>query len=186
MPDPRRPSQISHHKRHHSWPPFRLRAVHHRKNIEEDPFSFFLSAADDDDAEEYVVDYMNADIRDDSRSRSLSSLHFPISEAKPHSPATTSAILKLKKWVERMESRLLHHSPGSSPRQDTILQSETLSVPTSPPHRGRRTLRRSSMSIGNRAVRSHSGRPRIWQEPGEDIWPVLEEQEDAAGLGISL
>ena len=179
----------SYHSRHHSWPPFRLQHFHQKENIDEDPFSFFISTSDD--VEEYVVDYMNADIEDvPPRSRSLSPFHRNKSTKSRNNP-TTAAISRLKKWIEKMETRYFNHrrSPPTDVYKAPYKAPEPLPAsppePTSPTFRGRKTVQRNSRSVGNRAVRSHSGKPRIWREPSEDIYPVLEVQEDA-GLGIKV
>lgn len=206
-----RPS-FAHHKRNHSWPPFRLHLPHHhapsskRSSIDEDPFAFFLSTSAS--IEDYVLDCMNADIGPASpRRRSLSPNHHRPRKSSDSSPRphATAAILKLKKWVEKMETRYLRHGRQTSPcasassaatapdvePPEIVLDISELPQPLalSPPLRGRRPVRRSKRSIGDRVVRSHSGRPRAWREPSRDIWPVSEDEEDLEammGLGISL
>lgn len=175
------------HKRNHSWPPFRLHNIHPKQNIDEDPFSFFISGSED--VEEYVVDYMNADIEDvPPRSRSLSPFRRHKKSPKSPNTPTTTAIRRLKKWIENMETKYLHHRRSPSPAESfSSPESEPITppVPISPPLRGRKVIRRASRSVGNRAVRSHSGKPRVWREPSQDIYPVLEEHEDI-GLGIVI
>ena len=176
----------AHHKRHHSWPPFRLHHSHQKKEIDEDPFAFFLSTAND--GEQYVVDYMNADIATFSpspRPRSLSPAKLRKHSRKSLGSPTVNAILKLKKWIEKMETRYRHRRPSPSTEESLYTEFPTPPMPISPTLRGRRTARRVSQSVGNRTVRSHSERPRVWIEPSYGIWPVMEEQEDV-GLGISL
>ena len=176
----------SHHKRHHSWPPFRLHHFHQKKDIDDDPFAFFLSSAND--GEQYVVDYMNAGTETFSpspRPRSLSPARFRKSSHKSHGSPTISAVLKLKKWIEKMEARYRHRRSSLSPEDMLSTEFPSPPMPLSPQLRGRRTARRVSKSVGDRMVRSHSGRPRVWIEPSRGIWPVMEEQEDI-GLGISL
>ena len=177
----------SHHKRHHSWPPFHVHHFHHqKKDIDEDPFSHFLSEAKD--GERYIVDYMTADVETFSpspRPKSLSPHRLRKSAGRSHGSPTINAILKLKKWIERMEARYRHRKPSPSPQEFDFTEFPTPPMPISPPLRGRKTMPRVSKSVGNRMVRSHSGRPRVWMEPSRGIWPVMEEQEDV-GLGISL
>ena len=176
-------------RRRHSWPPFGLHPFTHQpnKNIDEDPFSFFISDQEDDEG--YVSDYMNADIEIAPRSRSLS----PFKKRKKSrgtADKNRTAIILLRKWLKRMEAQYFGRGQRSpEAEQEPTISPDLLPQPfPAPPHyRGRKNLRRSTKNVGPypRQVRSHSGRPRIWQEPGYDIWTVTEEQEDA-GLGISL
>ena len=183
--------------------------------IDDDPQSYFLSPTPSpggpDADETYIFDYMSASIETSPRARSLSP-HRRSASASPsyfrpprHSP-TTAAVVKLRKWMQHMEARYLYRrvrqegrSPASGQKRKASsppidgdrmegIEEEGSVSPVSPP-RGRKTLRRSRDRAGGR-VRSHSGRPRVWQLPSEDIWPVLEEEqeedEDAHGLGITV
>ncbi|MCJ1323637.1 hypothetical protein MMC10_000298 [Thelotrema lepadinum] len=200
--------RASYHKRHHSWPPFKLH-VPHKKRIDEDPFSFFLSS--DGDNAGSMVDHMDADIDNSNRSRSHSPRMFR-NKAKLLASPTGRSILKLRKWVERMEVRYFHlkrpepEAPSvvpeitvseadipkpnlKRPASPTELEEieRAIPIPLSPPLRGRRSRRSSRRPYGNRMVRSHSKRARVWREPSEDIWSVEEEEEDEdIGLGISI
>ena len=207
----------NYHKRHHSWPPFKL-PHHNVKNIDEDPFSFFISSDTDSAGSIVNQDYhMNADIDLAPRSRSHSP-RMSHNRAKLLASPTGKSIIKLKKWVEKMEIRYFHmkrHQP-LTPQSHSILPDITISdadaeqapdisqsnlkrpaspdelerieqaipIPLSPPLRGRRTRRSSRRPYGNRMVRSHSKRARVWQEPDEELWPVMEEDE--IGLGITV
>ena len=174
------------HKRHHSWPPFKVHVFHHTpKDINENPFEFFLSASDDPDE---LLDDITAGIDIVPRSRSLSPLRLPShGEVRPITQAASTSLAKLKKWIERMERRYFHHAQLLPPAPE-IPTSPMLSPPphspSSPQPRGRRNNRGSPKGSRDRAIRSHSGKPRVWKEPGQDIWPVVEEQEEI-GLGIS-
>ena len=199
-----------HHQRNHSWPPFRLH-IPHRKSIDEDPFSFFISS--DSDSAGSIIDHMDADIETSIRSRSHSPqmLH---NRAKLLASPTGKSIVKLKKWVEKMEVRYFHlkrpHPSAASnepskvpdivvsdadtpepnlkrPASPTELEmiEEAIPIPFSPPLRGRRSRRSSRRPYGNIMVRGHSKRARVWTEPSDNIWPVMEEDEEI-GLGISL
>lgn len=175
----------SHHRRSHSWPPFRVHALHFSKSIDENPFAFFISTSDsvDDVSEES----MSAGIEQMPRSRSLSPLHIHRNRDPDLTSLTApSPFLKLKKWIQRMERQYFHRgllSPTEVP-QNTPL-SPLQRSPVSPQSRGRGNFRGSPKSPKSPNSRSHSGRPRVWREPSEGIWPVVEEQEDI-GLGISL
>ena len=172
-----------HHKRRHSWPPLHIRRAH---AIDENPFEFFISTPESNGAD--VEDDLTAGIGATSRSRSLSPSRLPTSAASPLLESVSSPIARLKRWIERMEQRYIHHRQNPVAVEHAIspkLSAPQPSSPKSPTTRGRRDNRLSPKLRSNRGVRSHSGRPRIWIEPGEDIWPVAEEQEDV-GLGISL
>ena len=199
----------NHHRRHHSWPPFRLH-IPHRKHIDEDPFSFFLSL--DGDSAGSMIDHMDADIDVSSRSRSHSPNMFH-NKAKLLASPTGKSIVRLKKWVEKMEVRYFHLKRPQLEEQSTvpeIIVSDTevpkpclkrpaspseleeieraIPIPISPPLRGRRSRRSSRRPYGGQMVRTHSKRARVWREPSEEIWSVMEEDEedDEIGLGISI
>jgi hypothetical protein len=115
---------------------------------------------------------------------------------RPVSPGT--AIAMLRKWIERMEKMYIHKKSPSP----VVLAAETpvprfpISPPATPgrvasptvpevvmsgtgsqPLRGRKRVRRTSKSVGNRAIRSQSGHIRVWREPAEDMYPLSEEEE---------
>lgn len=69
--------------------------------------------------------------------------------------------------------------------KDTEPIFDVFDITVSPPLRGRRPTRSNRRRYGDKAVRGHSQRARVWKAPDEDIWPVPEEQEDV-GLGIKL
>ena len=195
------------HRRNHSWPPFRLH-LQHSKDIDEDPFAFFISS--DNDSAGFMSDHMNADIDIVTRSRSHSP-RMAHNKAKLLASGTGKSILKLKKWVEKMEVRYFHSKPpqATSPSLPSVVPDivvpdadaskpclkrpmpldepenivEYIPVPVSPPLRGRSSRRSSRRPYGNRMVRGHSKRARAWREPGESIWSVMEEEE---GLGIMI
>ena len=194
-------SGIKHHVRRHSWPPFRLSNLHHKKDIDDDPFSFFISPSND--LAGFDFDHMNADIEPESRSRSLS----PSMIRNKGKILNSPTISRLKKWVQKMEARYLHTRYSAPSKVPTLLITppdspiigmkrpaspepleRTVDIPiqVSPPLRGRRTSRSARRPYGNRMVRSHSKRARVWREPGEDIWPVMEEDGEDIGLGISV
>lgn len=194
--------QAKHHSRRHSWPPLRLSNFHHKKDINDDPFSFFISPSDD--SATFIFDHMNADIEPETRSRSLSPSMIHNKGKILKSPTMT----KLRKWVEKMEARYLHTRRSSTSKVPSLLITPPESpmtgikrpaspeplepviemdyAPVSPPLRGRRSHRTARRPYGNRMVRSHSKRARVWREPGEDIWPVMEDDAEDIGLGISI
>ena len=176
------------HTRHHSWPPFKLHSFTHHtpaRTIDEDPFAFFLSASNDLDG--FPDEHITADIEPTPRSRSLSP--FPCrrtqDEESPEISSTTT-IAKLKRWIEKMERRYFHRRPTLLPEPEFKISPVRTppKSPSSPQARGRLDARTRPNSRATRAMRSHSGRPRVWREPNEDIWTVMEEQEDI-GRGIT-
>ena len=175
-----------HHKRRHSWPPLHIHSQKHVHAIDENPFEFFISTPESIGAD--VEDDLTAGIGATPRSRSLSPSRLHTTATSPLLESVSSPIARLKRWIERMEQRYIHHRQIPIATEPTIspkLSTPEPSSPKSPTARGRRDNRLSPKSGMKRSVRSHSGRPRIWIEPGEDIWPVAEEQEEV-GLGISL
>ncbi len=173
-------------KKRHSWPPLRKpRAFYFDESIDQDPFAYFISPAEDRDV--FVNSHLAADIDPKRKSRSLSPAHRSAFTILDVATATSSPTAKLKTWIERMELRCFHRTPDMSeklmPSPDPPKPLETVQ-PSSPPVRGRRDFRTSSRQrVGNNG-RSKPRRPRVWTEPSKDIWPVSEEGEEEMGLGI--
>ena len=172
-------------RKRHSWPPLRKpRAFYFDEVVDQDPFAYFISPADELDV--FVNSHLAADINRKKRPRSLS-------PSRRHSftllaAAATSPTAKLKRWIEKMELRCFRRTPSStdqlmpSPDQPELLE---IAPTISPPLRGRRDVRVSSSTRVTHSTRSRPRRPRVWREPSKDIWPVAEEVEEV-GLGIIL
>ena len=175
-------------RQRHSWPPLRKpRAFYFDEAVDQDPFAYFISPADERDV--FVNSHLAADIDKKKRPRSLSPLrHSSSTLLSAATAATTSPTAKLKQWIERMELRCLWRSSGSV---EQLMPSPGLAEPAkiaqtiSPPLRGRRNVRISSSNRVTPTTRSRPRRPRVWREPSKDIWPVAEEGEEV-GLGIIL
>ena len=205
MPVDLRKLQIT---RRYSWPPLKLIKPRREKDIDEDPFSHFLTPINYDHARAWD-DYMEADIERESRPKSLS----PCTMQNRDKVLQGPAIRKLKSWIQRMEARYVYRrtpdtmieeeaslpTPPNSPvqlqssinKRVAFVEMETgpnfdmCNITISPPLRGRRPARSTRRRYGDKVVRSHSKRARVWKEPDEDIWSVPEEQEDI-GLGIKF
>lgn len=184
--------------RRHSWPP--LKTLHTSfggsDKIDDNPFAYFISPTEDQDA--FDDSNLTAGITQQSRTRSLSPFRYQL----PSSPLSTTTgwrpLVILRKLIRRLEARRYHTHRHLSPSQpqtraasppDLYLKPQPSpaappSLQVSPTIRGRRTLPSSEGSGRIRQVRSHSGRPRIWREPGEDLWTLAEEGEEV-GLGIT-
>ena len=189
------------HRRHHSWPPLHVHVFKQHKEIDENPFAFFVSPPEDSERE--IADDLSAGIEDGRRPRSLSPLHIkerPVSSLRPI-PLSPRAVLM--RWIEKMEKRYVHKRRASdeelpSPSPPIPAQSPTApTAPLSPQPRGRATRQHSPNSSSPRQMRSHSGRPRIWRSPPSGIWTLAEEKEQEdkeqekkeqkdCGLGISF
>ena len=174
-------------RKRHSWPPLRKpRAFYLDEAIDQDPFAYFISPADERDV--FVNNHLAADIDKKKRPRSLSPFRRNSFTLLSVAAAASSPTAKLKKWIERMELRYFRRSPNSI---DQLMPSpDQLEVPkieqrVSPPLRGRRDARISSSNRVTPSTRSRPRRPRVWREPSKDIWPVAEEGEEI-GLGIIL
>lgn len=184
--------------RRHSWPPFKSLPTSFGggDQIDDDPFAHFVSPIEDQDA--YIESHLTAGITQPLRTRSL--LPFL---CQPHDSSLSASpewrpLVILRRLVRKLEARRYSTRRELSPSQpqtraapspDSFLQSHP--SPPSPPVpqvspriRGRRDLPSSIGSSAIRQVRSHSERPRIWREPGEDLWPLAEEGEEV-GLGIT-
>ena len=174
-------------QKRHSWPPLRKpRAFYFNEAIDQDPFAYFISPADDRDV--FVNNHLTADIDRKKRPRSLSPFRRNSFTLFSAAAAATSPTAKLKKWIERMELRCFRRSPSSieqlMPSPDPSELAEIAQI-VSPPLRGRRNVRISSSNRVTPSNRSKPRRPRAWREPSKDIWPVAEEGEEI-GLGILL
>lgn len=174
-------------RKRHSWPPLRKpRAFYFDEAIDQDPFAYFISPADERDV--FVNSHLAADIGRKKRPRSLSPFRRNSFTLLSAATAGTSPTAKLRRWIERMELRCFRRSPSSvkelmpSPDPPELLE---IAQTVSPPLRGRRNVRISSNNRVTPTTRSRPRRPRVWREPSKDIWPVAEEGEDI-GLGIIL
>ena len=181
---PKTPKMVDEHDtRRHSWPPFPVRVFRHTHDINENPFEFFISTPGNLDVE----DNLTAGIKETSRSPSLSPLYFRIkSHTSPSTEPATSPVMKLRRWVERVERRYRHRQTTVEPVSSSTVPALTLSPPNLTDPRGRPNDRQVQVHSNRRSVRSHSARPRVWITPGDDLWPVLEEEQEDVGLGISI
>ena len=174
-------------RKRHSWPPLRKpRAFYFDEAVDQDPFAYFISPADERDV--FVNSHLAADIDERKRPRSLSPFRRNSFKNLSVGAAVTSPTAKLKRWIERMELRCFWRRPSSmeqpmpSPDPPELLNT-TRTV--SHPLRGRRDVRISSSNRVTPNTRSMPRRPRVWREPSKDIWSVAEERE-GIGLGILL
>ncbi len=177
-----------HHKRSHSWPPFRIHHDQPKQDIDENPFAFFVSVPETAGA--VAEDSLAAGIEEKARARSLSPFLTRRRTVEPDLAALTaeSHIAKLKKWILKMEQRYFNHKvPNHIGVPENSPASPLQRSPGSPQLRGRGNIRGSPRTLASRVqgTRSHSAKPRAWREPSEDMWPVPEEQ-DEVGLGISM
>ncbi|CAF9942935.1 MAG: hypothetical protein ALECFALPRED_010267 [Alectoria fallacina] len=174
-------------RKRHSWPPLRKpRALYFDEAVDQDPFAYFISPADERHV--FVNSHLAADIDKKKRPRSLSPIRRNSFTLLSASTTTTSPTAKLKRWIERMELRCFRRSPSSfdnpRPSPDPPEVPETAQT-NSPQLRGRGDVRISSSNRVTPNARSRPRRPRVWREPSKDIWSVAEEGEEV-GLGIIL
>ena len=173
-------------RRSHSWPPLHIHVFKQHKEIDENPFSFFISPPEDSGGG--IADDLSAGIEDGRRKRSLSPLNIkerPISSIRSR-PLSPRAVLT--RWIEKMETRYVHKRRASDeapPKPSALIPLRasppvpTLSpkAPLSPQMRGRAVKQEGSGGSPKRQIRSHSGRPRIWRSPPSGIWTLAEEKE---------
>lgn len=183
--------------RRHSWPPLKPSQTTFGggDQIDDNPFAYFISPTED---HVFVESYLTAGITQQPRTRSLSPFRCQSHNSSLSAPPEWRPLVILRKLLRRLEARRDSTHRELSPPQpqrraapppNLYLQPQPLpasppSPQTSPRMRGRRDLPSSVGSSKIRQVRSHSGRPRIWREPSEDLWPLAEEGEDV-GLGIT-
>ncbi|MCJ1223494.1 hypothetical protein MMC12_000136 [Toensbergia leucococca] len=162
--------------KHCSWPPLReSKRINPGNEIDENPFAYFVTPAEE--LQDFDGNDLAAGIDNKPRSRSLSPFH----RDRPHTIAATStresAAAKLKRWIERLQLRYFHPfdirpPPRRSPPHTPVSSEPSkLAIPSSPTSSPRDRAEEFS--------RHRSARPRAWREPSEDIWPVIEEREDA-------
>lgn len=164
----------------HSWPPLRKPRAHYiSKKIDEDPFAYFISPAEVDNV--FLEGELAAGIRDERQSRSLSPFRHRAGSASYC--VLGSSTSKFKGWIEKMERQYFHWESFNQNRH--FVEPSEATETNSPPVRGRRSNRPSSRQHTRNDSRTSRRRPRAWKQPGVDIWPVAEEQEDV-GLGITM
>ena len=173
-------------RKRHSWPSSHpSRTTHFHENIDFDPFAFFISPASEQDQD---INNLSAGIELGKRSKSLSPTLHREKTVLSALTAVPSPTVKLKRWIERMELLCFRRSPRMSerpvPSPDTLAFPEFV-IPRSPPCRGRRNVRTGSVHRVTSNRWDIARRRRVWREPSEQIWPVVEEGEDV-GLGIVL
>ena len=171
-------------KNRHSWPPLRKpRAFYAHEVIDDDPFAYFISPAEDRDL--FTESYLTAGIASRQRPRSLSPM--PARQRlHPKQSCSKSPTLRLKRWIERMEMYYFNRSPPDpQPKPPIIEVREPKQLKLlSPPVRGRRDFRSTSHDRMSQAARTPPRKSRVWRQPSEDIYTVFEEGEEV-GLGIS-
>lgn len=179
---------MRHHHKRHSWPPLRRsKPLYLEESIDADLFAYFISPTEWSDAD--------AGIQSKPRSRSLPPFRrrslIPLSiSANGESPTA-----RLKRWIERMEKQYFHLTQSGLPPPEIILvepnsppvisPTTPITIPRSPPVRGRRDVRSTSSQRVQPNSKTPPRRPRVWREPSSAIWSVAEEDEEV-GLGISV
>ncbi|CAF9927024.1 MAG: hypothetical protein GOMPHAMPRED_004295 [Gomphillus americanus] len=196
---PRKP-RLAESDRRYSWPPFKLSFTTKKKDIDEDPFSYFMEPLVDESP------LNSANVGSNIRSRSLS----PRTASNKDKVLKSPVISRLRQWVQNMEVRYLHVNRGplsdeitqlptpprtpspspsskrpASPEEEPEMMLDVIDITSSPSQRGRRRTRTARRQYGDRTVRSHSKKARVWREPDSDLWSVLEEPDDV-GLGIQI
>lgn len=178
---------MRHHTKRHSWPPLRQsRPLYSEESIDADPFAYFISPAEWNDAD--------AGIQSKPRSRSLPSCQRRSLIPLSISATGKSPTARLRRWIERMGKQYFHRTRSGllppeiilvEPNSPPIVHTTTPSViPRSPPVRGRLDARSTSSQRVQPNSKTPPRRPPVWREPNSAIWSVAEEDEDV-GLGIS-
>ena len=168
-------------RKRHSWPPLRKPiSFYINEKIDEEPFAYFISPADDRDV--FYATSLTAGVGSNQRSRSLSPFHGKSTSILSEDESDNSPVAKLKRWILRMERHYFHRK--SPIKEIPTMQPSRAPATSSPPVRGRRDTRTSSSSRVTHDLRSPPRRPRAWKEPSMDLWSVPEEQDDV-GLGIT-
>ena len=168
-------------RKRNSWPPLRQPiSFYVNEKIDEEPFAYFISPADDGDV--FYATSLTAGVGSNQRSRSLSPFHCKSTSILSEDESDNSPVAKLKRWIQRMERQYFHRKTPI--KETTTVQPPRAPAISSPPVRGRGDTRTSSSSRVTHNFRSPPRRPRVWKEPSTDLWTVAEEQEDV-GLGIT-
>lgn len=169
-------------RKRHSWPPLRKpMSLYINEKIDEEPFAYFVSPPNDGDI--FFATGLAADVGSNRRCRSLSPSHNKSTSILSEDKADISPIAKLKRWILKME-RYYSHRKSPSKEASALLPLKAPAT-SSPPVRGRRDTRTSSSSRVTHNLRSPPRRSRAWREPSMDLWSVVEEEQEDAGLGIT-
>jgi len=168
-------------QRRDSWPPTILRindaSVDDIQDIDEDPFSFFLTSADDlDDDEDLSAGIESSKSPQQVREISPSALQhspLPFEDDDDDEDFGLSMPLSLKDFTQR------HSGDGrrsrASQRAEDGLAGLGISLPELRSSRGRPTVR---LSRGRGQTRSLSARrPHSWRMPSPDLGSIKEERE---------
>lgn len=185
-------------QRRDSWPPtvLRLHDEDHAdefddvSDIDENPFSFFLTSPEDlDDAEEDLsagIETSSSSFKPTIREVSPSSLQrvpLPDSSSDEDDDSALEMPLTLKAFT-------LLHTSGKKSRAGHYKSPGTglgISIPENVALRGRSRVKlaptRSGHGRGSGRTRARSlgsRRPQSWRLPSPDIWSIEEEKEDEA------
>lgn len=173
-------------QRRDSWPPTILR-VHEDDDtladIDENPFSYFLTPEDfDDDIEDLSAGIETLDVpKQQVRTVSPSSLQrVPVED--DDASFGVAMPLSLRDFTRAHSKRREEQGPARNERVRII----DVEPPSSSPRRGRAMVRlsppRSRNGRGRGQTRSLSARrPQSWREPSPDIWSIEEESEGDGG-----
>ncbi|KAI9665436.1 MAG: hypothetical protein M1829_005715 [Trizodia sp. TS-e1964] len=171
-------SFFTHHNRH-SWPLFsNSQEFPSAADIDDDPFSYFLSPPSPS-----IDPFLDEDVSNAGISRPGSKpppLEADTSVSK--ASKTTSAVLR--RWASFVERsnpslHLRYHPPTTIPTRTVSQPNLQLAAEqTFEYNRGRPLIRPHPNS--QRRVRSHSNRPRAWRKPSEKLFVLVEEDEGAA------
>lgn len=178
-------SFFTHHSRH-SWPPYtapskqaRNRNVRRSEGfgIDENPFSYFISPALDDEHNP-PEEFLTAGIDSEPSPRPRSPFRRRHDNESSVTEVAKAPAAVLRRWIKYME---IHHPHIYHGHQVEPPPPKPI-VPFIPPRsksadRGRESARSIEIARGRKQARSRSGRPRSWREPSADLWPVSEACE---------
>ncbi|KAI9792151.1 MAG: hypothetical protein M1816_002691 [Peltula sp. TS41687] len=168
-------------------------------SIDEDPFAYFITPPPitDFDEEESIFEDWSAGIPPTGRPRARSLSPFRlrnrsvivqddydaddqtvITISPPKSPQSPTPMRTLRRWIHHFPSP---RAPRIQPQELSIddvppLSPLSASPPSSPPPESTCFSPRGRSRRDMRPIRSHSNRPRVWAEPDEMLWTVLEEE----------
>lgn len=150
------------------------------EEIEEDPFGYILAPS------------LSAGIRNDKSPRSPSPFWIKASSNKCSSFSSSDRMVKVKRWILRIESWYLRggkllgsgkqqqqqqHQTSNDPAKSKIIADDGTKSSTAQV-RGRSDVRASSANREVHGLRATPGRRHLWRKPSESLWPVVEESED--------
>ncbi|KAL3424958.1 hypothetical protein PVAG01_04239 [Phlyctema vagabunda] len=171
-------------QRHESWPPTIIRLQdeeEHVENIDEDPFSFFLTPEDfDEDMEDFSAGIESDTPDPEVRTVSPSSLQRAQAEEDDDVSFGVAMPLSLRDFTNAHAKRRQREEEHRIPRVERPRIINANPKSSLKARRGRANVRLTPLRSGRTRGQTRSlsaRRAQSWREPSPDIWSIEEELE---------